>query len=48
MNLDFEITEAMVGHIYQSGFMNTANNYAPTSMFYDDVVVAAYTPAPTT
>ena len=47
MNLDFEITEAMVGHIYQSGFMNTASNYAPTSMFYDDVVVAAYTPEPT-
>ena len=46
MNLDFEITEAMVGHIYQSGFMSTAGNYAPTSMFYDDVAVAAYTPTP--
>ena len=46
-NLDFEITEAMVGHIYQSGFASLAGNYAPSSMFYDDVVVAAYTPEPT-
>ena len=41
INLDFEITEAMLD-IFQSGFMSTAINYA-TSMFYDDVVVAAYT-----
>ena len=46
-NLDFEITEAMVGHIYQSGFASIAGNYAPSSMFYDDVAVAAYTPEPT-
>ena len=26
--------------------MSTAGNYAPTSMFYDDVAVAAYTPTP--
>ena len=42
LTLDFEITEAMVGHIYQSGFMNTAGNYAPTGVHYDNVKVEAY------
>ena len=46
MVLDYEITEAMVGHILQTGFMNTSNNYAPTGLLYDDVVVAEYTPTP--
>ena len=42
LTLDFEITEAMVGHIYQSGFMNTAGNYAPTGVHYDNVKVETY------
>ena len=42
MVLDYEITEAHVGHILQTGFMNYAGNYAPTGMHYDDVVVAEY------
>ena len=46
MVLDYEITDAMVGHILQTGFMNTSNNYAPTGLLYDDVVVAEYTPTP--
>ena len=46
MVLDYEITEAHVGHILQTGFMNYAGNYAPTGMHYDDVVVAEYTPTP--
>ena len=47
LTLDFEITEGMVGHIYQSGFMNTAGNYAPTGVHYDNVTVESYTPEPT-
>ena len=46
MVLDYEITEAHVGHILQTGFMNYAGDYAPTGMHYDDVVVAEYTPTP--
>ena len=46
MVLDYEITDGMVGHILQTGFMNYAGNYAPTGMLYDDVVVAEYTPTP--
>ena len=32
----------MIGHIYQSGFMNTAGNYAPTGVHYDNVKVETY------
>ena len=42
--LAFEITESMVGHILQTGFMNFAGSYAPTGMHYDDVSLKSYTP----
>ena len=46
MNVDYELVADHVGSILQTGFMSYAGNYAPTSVLYDDVEVAAYTPAP--
>ncbi|UPR00717.1 G8 domain-containing protein [Chloropicon primus] len=40
-SFDFTITSPLVGHIYQIGFMNTATQYAPTGLMYDDIKVEA-------
>ena len=46
MNVDYELVADHVGSILQTGFMSYAGNYAPTSVLYDDVELAAYTPTP--
>ena len=43
-SISLAITPALVGHIFQIGFLNTATNYDASGIFYDNINLQRETP----